>query len=96
MVVRRFSAALAVRVFGLEPGFNPAALPPPADTAAPDGWPTIARFWQLWGFAEAEAHTTILIRVHRCQSAADIFSPRPRGRPGSQNRNAAHFFADFS
>jgi len=27
MVVRRFSAALAVRVFGLEPGFNPAALP---------------------------------------------------------------------
>ena len=33
MVVRRFSAALAVRFFGLEPGFNPAALPAPADTA---------------------------------------------------------------
>ena len=33
MVVRRFSAALAVRFFGFEPGFNPAALPAPADTA---------------------------------------------------------------
>src|SRR5271165_5082742 len=32
---RLFSAALAVRFFGFEPGFNPAALAAPADTATP-------------------------------------------------------------
>jgi len=37
MVVRRFSAALAVRFFGA--GFHPAALPAPADTATQSDGP---------------------------------------------------------